>query len=300
MPSEEKQTPEILRPVSYSIPAPETLETLDPTPTSMSSIPAPVEPFRPVSSLFPDTSLFKPITASFDSYNSMVGAGVAIFHLATSRVILCRHSAEKFWFLPKGRRDVNEESRVGAEREGFEESGYRNRLLPIPVRHRQPRPHNPSSSSSTAREQSLQRERVGPQLVLEPVWTQLMPQSRTCQYIVFWYIAETVPPDVEEALNAAESANASEGNPTPYQQPPPYPEDLTLAKRIKMEPEGYEPLHHAGTGVDEDERLYDSHLLPVEVAMRLLRGSTQEMVVRKGWEAICLRNKMEIESEESG
>ena len=127
-----------------------------------------------------------------------------------------------------------------------------------------------------------------------------MPQSRTCQYIVFWYVAETVPPGVEEALNAAEAANATEGNWTPYQQPPAYPADLTLAERIRMEGEGYEPVRHAGTGVDEDERLYDSHLLPVEVAIKLLRGSTQEMVVRKGWEAICLRSQMERESIEKG
>lgn len=62
-----------------------------------------------------------PVNANFDSSHLTIGAGVAIFHLASSRVIVCRHSIEKYWFLPKGRRDAGEDTARGAEREGFEE-----------------------------------------------------------------------------------------------------------------------------------------------------------------------------------
>lgn len=62
-----------------------------------------------------------PVVANFDSRHLTIGAGVAIFHLATSRVVLCQHSVKKYWFLPKGRRDVGEDTVCGAEREGFEE-----------------------------------------------------------------------------------------------------------------------------------------------------------------------------------
>ena len=62
-----------------------------------------------------------PVIANFDSAHLTIGAGVAIFHLATSRVVVCYHSKEKYWFLPKGRRDAGEDSGMGAEREGFEE-----------------------------------------------------------------------------------------------------------------------------------------------------------------------------------
>ena len=62
-----------------------------------------------------------PVVANFDSAHLTIGAGVAIFHLATSRVVLCRHSTQNYWFLPKGRRDANEDTGRGAEREGFEE-----------------------------------------------------------------------------------------------------------------------------------------------------------------------------------
>lgn len=58
---------------------------------------------------------------AFDSSRLTISAGVAIFHLATARVVLCYHTLQRGWFLPKGRRDVHEESGCGAEREGYEE-----------------------------------------------------------------------------------------------------------------------------------------------------------------------------------
>ena len=62
-----------------------------------------------------------PVIASFDSEHLTIGAGVAIFHLASSRVVVCYHPVHDYWFLPKGRRDANEETGSAAEREGFEE-----------------------------------------------------------------------------------------------------------------------------------------------------------------------------------
>ena len=62
-----------------------------------------------------------PVVASFDSEHMTIGAGVAIFHVASSRVVVCYHSVHEYWFLPKGRRDANEETGAAAEREGFEE-----------------------------------------------------------------------------------------------------------------------------------------------------------------------------------
>ena len=69
----------------------------------------------------PSVSASFPLYARFDSSHLTIGAGVAIFHLATSRVVLCWHTRERYWFLPKGRRDVHEETGCGAEREGYEE-----------------------------------------------------------------------------------------------------------------------------------------------------------------------------------
>jgi 8-oxo-dGTP pyrophosphatase MutT (NUDIX family) len=65
--------------------------------------------------------LSTPIYAEFPARNLVTGCGVAIFHIKSERVVLCYHTRDKYWFLPKGRRDAGEETRRAAEREGFEE-----------------------------------------------------------------------------------------------------------------------------------------------------------------------------------
>ncbi|KAF6222727.1 hypothetical protein HO133_000774 [Letharia lupina] len=218
-----------------------------------------------------------PIVGNWDSANTTIGAGVAIFHLASSRVVLCYHSTKNYYFLPKGRRDASEDTGSGAEREGFEESGYRNRLLPLPIPTRQPKAHNPSPSSAATTP-----------FVTEPVWTQLVPVTRTAQYILFWYIAETVPPDLEVSLSAQEKEQGMA-----YQYPPKFSPEMTLKERMEMEREGYEPIRHENTGVDAEEALYESYLMPVEEAIEKLGRGISADVVRKGWEAIQLKHKME-------
>ncbi|KAI9679823.1 MAG: hypothetical protein M1817_004837 [Caeruleum heppii] len=116
--------------------------------------------------------------------------------------------------------------------------------------------------------------------------------SASKQYLLFWYIAETLPPDDETALNEAmsaapdptvdesESERRRAGSSLWYKSPPGYPEDLRLSDRVKQEPAGYEPTRHSGTGVDDEEAWYDSHLLPVMEAMDKLKGSLQADVKR--------------------
>ncbi|KAI9747984.1 MAG: hypothetical protein M4579_007342 [Chaenotheca gracillima] len=226
-----------------------------------------------------------PVYANYASNKLTVGAGVAIFHVATSRVVVCYHTREKHWFLPKGRRDANEDTGAGAEREGYEESGYRNRLLPIPLTHRQPIGNASGNSSSAVH------------FVTEPVWTQLVPLTATSQYMLFWYIAETLPPDLETALNVKTDAGPMWQDQPAYQYPVKYPFELTLAARQALEPEGYEPVRHPNTGVDDEEALYESKLLPIEKALELLRGTIQEDVIRTGWSAI--RQRFDIEASQS-
>lgn len=218
--------------------------------------------------MFPTPST--PLHASFPSENLTIGAGVAIFHLASASCVLCYHSRDKYWFLPKGRKNANEDVRRAAEREGFEESGYRNRLLPVPFGHRQ-------TDSDEGREE----------FVTEAVWCQMMPVGRASQYLLFWFVAETVPEEVERGYGGAEVGRV-------YRPPAAFPRDLTLERRIGVdEATGYRPIRHPGTGVDEDELMYESYLLPIEQAMRKLRGSVMEDVVRRGWKAVLLRREME-------
>ena len=70
-----------------------------------------------------------------------------------------------------------------------------------------------------------------------------------------------------------------------------------MKKRIEMESEGedkaYKPVRHENTGVNEDEALYESYLIPIEEAIQKLGKSISADVVRRGWEAIELRRQME-------
>jgi hypothetical protein len=123
--------------------------------------------------------------------------------------------------------------------------------------------------------------------VIEPLATRMMPVAREYQYLLFWYAAETIEEDVEEALNAA----VSEG----FAKPESFPDNMKLKERERLDMrEGgiYEPKRHEGTGVDEDEAFYVGMLVGVDEAMRLLGGTSAD-VVRRAWEGICLRRKME-------
>lgn len=129
----------------------------------------------------------------------------------------------------------------------------------------------------------------------------LMPVTSHVQYILYWYIAETLPPDVEEqlrreeqeAIDSGESVNYF-GGAGPYRYPPKFPQKETLRKRMDAEPDGYEPPRHEGTSADEEEMMYHSELMSVEKALECL-GSNSVMgdVVRKGWEGIEKRMEME-------
>lgn len=222
-----------------------------------------------------------PVYANFPSDKLTIGAGVAIFHIATARVVVCYHSRDKYYFLPKGRRNANEDTCRAAEREGFEESGYRNRLLPLPLKHRQPDPDEGHVD-----------------FVTEPIWTQFLPLTKTSQYLLFWYAAETIPPDVEVEYSTAQAEGPAA---RVYRPPTPYPAKLKLSDRIWQDDpqvvEGkqqfYEPKWHEGTGVDEEELLYKSYLLPIDEARRKLEGSVMEDVVKEGWDAIQRRLELE-------
>lgn len=154
------------------------------------------------------------------------------------------------------------------------QSGYRNRLLPLPLPHIQPRPNGDSRKFDT-----------------EPIATRLLPVATHYQYMLFWYAAETLPPCIETSLNAS----ASEA----FALPPPFPANMTVAQRVaedQNEDGGVEePKRHEGTGVDEDEEFYVGVLMGVKEAIEALGGSSGD-VVRRAWEGVCLRRKMEGES----
>ncbi len=142
----------------------------------------------------------------------------------------------------------------------------------MPIEHRQPQ---------AAAEDAISN-------VIEPVWTSLLANSRRTQYLLHWYIAETLPPEDEARI----------GPPPPsrkYQEPPAYPAELSLRGRIGMESDDYEPTRYPNTGVDSEEALYTSELLPVQEAIARLGKNSMADVVATGWDRIQARLRHEQE-----
>jgi hypothetical protein len=127
--------------------------------------------------------------------------------------------------------------------------------------------------------------------VVEPIWTTLRPVSKRVQYLLHWFIAETLPPELEASMGPPPESRE-------YQEPPPYPTDLRLFDRIAAEPDGYEPKRYENTGVDSDEANYTSFLLPIKVAMTRLGSNSMAEVVALGWERIQARLAAEMPERE--
>jgi hypothetical protein len=116
--------------------------------------------------------------------------------------------------------------------------------------------------------------------------------------MLHWYIAETLPPEEEASLVPVVSANSEVGGQSASERPkfaesPLFPSDTTIAARIALEADDYQPRHYEGTGVDEEEACYQAQLVDVNKAVDLLPGSMMPDVVRQGWRMICLRATME-------
>ena len=90
---------------------------VDDKPTeTLTAMPADAHPSSPQSSSV--------VYGQYLAEDFVQGGGVAIFHLASKRVVICSaddHRGRTYYFLPKGRRDAGEDAVTGAEREGYEE-----------------------------------------------------------------------------------------------------------------------------------------------------------------------------------
>lgn len=78
-----------------------------------------------------------------------IGAGTVTFHPTNNEVlvVLNKKYHEDIWQLPKGRKNLDEDLRDTAIRETYEETGYRVKLVPIPVLTRATRPRGSTTPS---------------------------------------------------------------------------------------------------------------------------------------------------------
>ncbi|PPQ80336.1 hypothetical protein CVT25_003619 [Psilocybe cyanescens] len=89
------------------------------------------------------------------STDFMVGVGMVIIQQKTQKIVVLYSTKWKYWFFPRGRKDVGESIEQAALREAHEESGYRVQFLPLINPTRQP--HSPSMRN---RQSSLNTEPI--------------------------------------------------------------------------------------------------------------------------------------------
>ena len=63
------------------------------------------------------------------SANFMLGAGMVILQPSTQKVVVVHHQRLKYWFLPRGRKDVGESLESAALREAYEEVIHANSFI---------------------------------------------------------------------------------------------------------------------------------------------------------------------------
>ncbi|KAJ7452038.1 NUDIX hydrolase domain-like protein [Mycena galericulata] len=135
--------------------------------------------------------------------NFLLGAGMVVFQPATLKVVTVWEKEKKYWFLPKGRKDVGESLEQAALREAYEESGYRVQPLPLYTQTRAPGP--PSNRETPYRPNC------------EPIFinTTSYPQRKRRnivappgEYLTFWYVGQ-IPADAvrEEGTGMPDEIN---------------------------------------------------------------------------------------------
>jgi 8-oxo-dGTP pyrophosphatase MutT (NUDIX family) len=85
-------------------------------------------------------------TRQYPSSDFVESCGAIIFdlsHPSRKRVCLSNTMAENKWILVKGRRNINESREDTAQRELYEETGYRCKLLPVRMPTRATTAHDP-------------------------------------------------------------------------------------------------------------------------------------------------------------
>ncbi|KAJ6554475.1 NUDIX hydrolase domain-like protein [Mycena capillaripes] len=141
--------------------------------------------------------------SSWTDENFLLGAGMVVFQPATLKVVVLYETKKKFWFLPKGRKDVGESLEQTALREAYEESGYRVDFLPLYTHTRAPGP--PDDPWAPSR---LNCEAIHINLTSFPARKRGNRTSPPGEYLSFWYVGQ-IPEDAvrEEGTGMPDEVN---------------------------------------------------------------------------------------------
>ncbi|KAJ7756341.1 NUDIX hydrolase domain-like protein [Mycena metata] len=112
---------------------------------------------------------------------------MVVLQQGTRKIVVVYESKKKYWFLPKGRKDVGESLEEAALREAYEESGYRVDFLPLHTDSRAPLP--PGTLT-----RDLNTEPIYITTHAYPARTRHNRVAPPGEYLTFWYVGH-IPAD---------------------------------------------------------------------------------------------------------
>ncbi|KAJ6578791.1 NUDIX hydrolase domain-like protein [Mycena vulgaris] len=138
--------------------------------------------------------------SSWADENFLLGAGMVVFQPATLKVVVVYEREKKYWFLPKGRKDVGESLEQTALREAYEESGYRVEFLPVYSNTRAPDPLHKVDAPNC--------EPIFINTAAYPARKRRNYSLPPGEYLSFWYIGQ-IPADAvrEEGTGMPDEVN---------------------------------------------------------------------------------------------
>ncbi|KAJ7153450.1 hypothetical protein C8R43DRAFT_1001986 [Mycena crocata] len=141
--------------------------------------------------------------SSWSSENFLLGAGMVVFQPATLKVVVIWERQKKYWFLPKGRKDVGESLEETALREAYEESGYR--VEPFPLYTNTCAPGPPTNLAAP------DQRNCEPIYINTTSYSERRRRNYTTppgEYLTFWYVGQ-IPEDAvrEEGTGMPDEVN---------------------------------------------------------------------------------------------
>ncbi|KAF7369806.1 Nudix hydrolase domain-containing protein [Mycena venus] len=127
--------------------------------------------------------------------NFLLGAAMVVFQPATLKVVVLHETKKKYWFLPKGRKDVGESLEQTALREAYEESGYRVEFLPLYTQ-----THAPGPPSNPQAPYGLNSEPIYISTAAYPARIRRNRIAPAGEYLTFWQVCRYVGQIPEDAV----------------------------------------------------------------------------------------------------
>ncbi|KAH8822663.1 hypothetical protein DL96DRAFT_1618635 [Flagelloscypha sp. PMI_526] len=136
------------------------------------------------------------------SSDFMLGAGMVIIQPSTKKVVLVFDKSLQCFFLPKGRKDVDESLEETALREAYEETGYRARFMDIYHSTRAPAPPSDPDRSTRPNHEPIYMDVQGWGPKLSHTGER---RDNGGEYFVTWYLGEIDHDAVREENSTQQS-----------------------------------------------------------------------------------------------